>query len=69
MGKLVEVTLDIDADLKKQVEKVCAENGLTLEEATISFFEKTVRLGKLPFELDKDLMKYIEEQPKIVQGV
>lgn len=63
MGKLVEVTLEIDAELKEQAEKVLAENGLTLEEAAILFFEETVRLGKFPFELDEDLKRYIAEQP------
>ena len=55
MGQLVEVALEIDVALKEQAEKVFAENGLTLEQATILFFEETVRLGKLPFELDEDL--------------
>ena len=53
MGKLVEVTLEIDAELKEQAEKVCLENGLTLEEATVLFFEETVRLGRLPLSLMK----------------
>ena len=35
MGQLVEVTLEIDAELKEQAEKVLAENGLTLEEDLI----------------------------------
>lgn len=63
MGRLVEVTLEIDAELKEQAEKVFAENGLTLEAATILFFEETVRLGRLPFELDEDLREYIAKQP------
>lgn len=62
MGQLVEVALEIDVALKEQAEKVFAE-GLTLEQATILFFEETVRLGKLPFELDEDLKQYIAEQP------
>ena len=62
MGQLVEVTLEIDAELKEQAEKVLAENGLSLEEATILFFEETVRLEKLPFELDEALKQYIKEQ-------
>lgn len=62
MGKLVEITLEIDAELKERVEKVFAENGFTLEQTTILFFEETVRLGKLPFELDEDLKQYIAEQ-------
>ena len=61
MGKLVEVTLEIDAELKEQAEKVCLENGLTLEEATGLFFEETVRLGRLPFELDEELREYMVE--------
>ena len=49
MGNYVEITLELDADLKEQAEKIFAENGLTLEQATILFIEETVRLGKLPF--------------------
>lgn len=52
MGELVEVTLEIDAELKMQVEKICAENGLTLEEAFVLFAEGTARFGRFPFELD-----------------
>ena len=62
MERLVEVTLEIDAELKEQAEKVFAENGMTLEEATILFFEETVRLGRLPFELDDDQREYIAKQ-------
>lgn len=62
MERLVEVTLEIDAELKEQAEKVFAENGITLEEATILFFEETVRLGRLPFELDDDLRECIAKQ-------
>jgi len=62
MARLVEVTLEIDAELKEQAEKVFAENGMTVEEATILFFEETVRLGRLPFELDDDLREYIAKQ-------
>ena len=36
MGQLVEVALEIDVALKEQAEKVFAENGLTLEQATIA---------------------------------
>ena len=62
MERLVEVTLEIDAELKEQAEKVFAENGMTLVEATFLFFEETVRLGRLPFELDDDLREYIAKQ-------
>jgi addiction module RelB/DinJ family antitoxin len=62
MGELVDVTLEIDSELKNQVEKIFMEYGLSLEEATILFFKETVRLGKLPFEVDEDLKNYIAEQ-------
>ncbi len=52
MGELVEVTLEIEAELKMQAEKVCAENGLTLEKAFVLFAEETARLGRFPFEWD-----------------
>lgn len=65
MERLVEVTLEIDAELKEQAEKVFAENGMTLEEATILFFEETVRLGRLPFELDDDLREYIAKRKAV----
>ena len=34
MGQLVEVALEIDVALQAQAEKVFAENGLTLAQAT-----------------------------------
>lgn len=37
MGQLVEVTLEIDAELKEQAEKVLAENGLTIGELIEKF--------------------------------
>ncbi len=59
MGQQVEVTLTIDEELKAQAERVFAENGLTLEEAVILFFKETVRLGRLPFNLDDELKEYM----------
>lgn len=55
MGELVEVTPEIDEELKIQAEKICAENGengLTLEEASVLFAEEAVHLRRFPFELD-----------------
>lgn len=59
MGQLVEITLEIDEALKEQAERVFAENGLTLEDAVILLFKETVRLGRLPFELDDDLKAFM----------
>lgn len=50
MGKLVEVTFEIDSELKNQVEEIFAEYGLTLEEAIILFSRKL--LGFKGFRLN-----------------
>lgn len=53
---LVTIELQIDAELKNEAEKICAEIGLTLEEATILFFQECIRLGRLPFEVSEEEM-------------
>mgnify|MGYP000742042476 CR=1 FL=1 len=53
MGQLVEVALEIDVALKEQAEKVFAENGLTLEQATIYFLKKPSALGNFLLSLMK----------------
>lgn len=60
MCEMVEVTLEIDKNLKEQVEVIFAEYGLTLEEAAILFFKEIVRLERFPFELDDDLKEYVK---------
>ncbi|MEZ3418878.1 MAG: type II toxin-antitoxin system RelB/DinJ family antitoxin [Lachnospiraceae bacterium] len=60
MGQMVEIILEIDADLKEQAEVVFAEYGLTLEQAAILFFKEVVRLKQFPFELDDDLLEYTQ---------
>ena len=60
MGQMVEITLEIDVDLKEKVEAVFAEYGLTLEQAAILFFKEVVRLKRFPFELDDDLLEYAQ---------
>lgn len=42
MGKLVDVTLEIDAEMKEQAEKVCMENGLNMEEATVLDYQNFI---------------------------
>lgn len=51
MSELIEVELEIESELKDRAEKVFAEGGLTLEEATLMFFEESVRLGRFPFDV------------------
>lgn len=59
MSQMVEITFEVDKDLKKQAEAVVAEYGLTLEEASILFFKEIARLNRFPFELDDDFLEYV----------
>lgn len=59
---LVTVVFQIDAELKNEAEKICADIGLTLEETTILFFKECIRLGKLPFEVSEEEMAYARIQ-------
>ncbi len=63
MSQMVELALEVDTDLEKQTEAIFAEYGLTLEEAAILFFNEVVRLKRLPFELDDDLLEYVRAHP------
>lgn len=51
MNELIEVELEMESELKDQAEKVFAEDGLTLEKATLLFFEESVHLGRFPFDV------------------
>lgn len=63
MSQVVELDLEVDTDLEKQTEAIFAEYGLTLEEAAILFFNEVIRLKRLPFELDGDLLEYVRTHP------
>lgn len=58
MEQVIEIILEIDADMKEQAEAVFTEYGLTLEQAAILFFKEVARLKRFPFELDDDLLEY-----------
>lgn len=47
-----KISFKIDKDLKKEIEKICEEMGITLEVAFTIFAKKLVRERKIPFEVD-----------------
>lgn len=49
IGQMVEITLEIDADLKEQVEAVFAEYGLTLEQSGYFVFQGSCSFETVPF--------------------
>jgi len=53
---MIVIEIQVDAELKAAAEKVLAAQGYTLEEAVVLFFEETVRLGKIPFEVTEEML-------------
>lgn len=50
---LVEMTVEVDADLLRQVEEICKREGITVELLASRFIEEFVRLGgKFPWDLE-----------------
>ena len=59
MSDTVVIEIQIDAELKAEAEKVLAMHGYTLEEATVLFLKETVRLGRIPFEVNDAMLAQI----------
>ncbi len=45
------LTFTIDAELLRQFEALCAEQGLTVEDAIVLFVRQCVREQRLPFDI------------------
>ena len=56
MSNTVVIEIQVDADLKEAAEKILAAQGYTLEEAVVLFFEETVRLGRIPFDVTEEML-------------
>ena len=52
----------INPEVKKEVESVLADCGLTLTEAFNAFLQQTLNVGGMPFLLSKDGDKILREQ-------
>ena len=51
MAQAVNVNFRLDADVKKSMEEVCAELGLSLSAAFTVFAKKVSREKRIPFEV------------------
>lgn len=51
------VNIRMDTDLKKDVEKVCSEMGLSMTAAFTLFAKKLSRERRIPFEITGELSK------------
>ena len=48
------LSIELDSELLVQAEEVCAEMGITVEDAVVMFLQETRLEGRLHFEVPKD---------------
>ena len=67
MARSVNVNFRMDAELKKSMEEVCSDMGLTMTTAFTIFAKKVSRERRIPFEISADPfysesnMRYLEK--------
>ena len=68
MAQTVNVNFKLDEDIKKSMEQVCAELGLSMSAAFTVFAKKVGRERRIPFDLSidpfysEDNMRYLEQK-------
>ena len=68
MANAVNVNFKLDADIKKSMEAVCSEIGISISTAFTVFAKKVSRERRIPFELSADPfysesnIKYLEQK-------
>ena len=71
MAQTVNVNFRMDSELKKSMEQVCEEKGLSLTVAFTIFAKKVTRERKIPFEISADPtdLFYSESNIKHIENV
>ena len=54
MCDMVEIQIEIDAELKEDVEKILKDLGTDIQTVITMFLEQVALTGKLPFDVEKD---------------
>ena len=68
MSQTVNINFRMDAELKKNMEKVCADMGLTMTTAFTIFAKKVSHEKRIPFELSADTF-YSESNIKYLEAI
>ena len=68
MSNVVNVNFRMDSDLKKNMEKLCGELGLSMTTAFIIFAKKMTRERRIPFEVSADPF-YSESNLKYLESI
>ncbi len=61
------ITIEIDEELKEQMEKLCRELETTVEEVFVKFMEYVVKNKKMPFENERftTFAEYMNDESKV----
>lgn len=68
MGNTVNINFKLDEDVKKRMERACAEMGLSMSAAFTIFAKKVGREFRIPFEVSVDPF-YAESNLKYLEDV
>ena len=68
MAHTVNVNIKMDEDVKKRMERACAEMGLSMSAAFTMFAKKVGREYRIPFEVSADPF-YAESNVKYLRRV
>lgn len=69
MTQTVNVNFKLDADVKKSMEKACAEMGLTMSAAFTVFAKKVGRERRIPFEISADPFYSESNMAHLLRGI
>ena len=74
MGQTVNVSFEIDYDVKKGMEEICSQMGISVSAAFGLFAKKISRERKIPFDISEDKfysennVNYLKQVMKDVQN-
>lgn len=75
---MVIMKFEIDHDLYEKVTAVLSPQGITLSDAIVLFFQKTVELGQIPFSFTQERLeaarhhscvRLVSESPRRIHNV
>ena len=68
MARIVNVNFRLDEDVKKSMEQVCSELGLSMSAAFTIFAKKVSREKRIPFDVSIDPF-YSESNIRYLEGI
>lgn len=66
---MANISLRVDDTVKRQVESICSELGMSLSTATNIFYKKMISYGGIPFELKVDPFYSEENQIHLEKAI